>query len=146
MLIPWIWQGEARQCIEAIKPYKIDFPVVFDFEYGSVEYAEKKGIKITRQMATDFAIAFLTEVEKAGYIPMNYTNQDYIRKYFDMSKLPYDLWLALWPSSGKPDKDRSGECAIWQYTEKGRVNGIAGNVDMNISYKDYREKEGDIFY
>lgn len=132
---------EARQCIEAIKPYKIDFPVVFDFEYGSVEYAEKKGVKITKQMATEFVIAFCDEVEKAGYHPMNYTNQDYMKRYFDMSKLKYDLWLALWPKSGKPDKDRSGECQIWQYTEKGRVNGIAGNVDMNIAYKHYGKEE-----
>lgn len=139
---------EAKQCIEAIRPYKIDFPVCFDFEYGSVEYAEKKGVKITKSMATDFAIAFLTEVENAGYHPMNYTNQDYMKRYFDMSKIKYDLWLALWPKSGKPDKDRSGECEIWQYTDKGRVNGIQGNVDMNIAYKDYMKgnKEGDTMF
>lgn len=129
---------EARQCLAAIKPYRVEYPVCYDFEYGSVDYARKKGVAITKALATSFAEAFCDEVEKAGYYAMNYTNRDYIKKYFDMSILKkYDIWLALWPSSKKPDVDRSGECGLWQYTDKGTVEGISGPVDMNIAYKDY---------
>lgn len=129
---------EAKQCIAAIKPYRVEYPVCFDFEYDSVSYAKKQGVTITKALATALVEAFCNEIEKAGYYAMNYTNRDYLKKYFDMSILKkYDLWLALWPSSKKPDVDRSGECGLWQYTDKGRVNGINGNVDMNVAYKDY---------
>ena len=137
---------EARQCIEVIRPFKIDFPVAFDFEYGSVNFAKGKGIKITKSTATSFAIAFCEEIKKAGYVPMIYTNNDYMRNYFDMSKLKdYDLWYAY--PTGSVNKDRSNECDIWQYSWKGRVNGIIGDVDMNVAYKHYSAKEeGDTLF
>jgi GH25 family lysozyme M1 (1,4-beta-N-acetylmuramidase) len=67
---------------------------------------------------------------------MNYTNPAYLAQYFDNSTLRYDLWLAQWPSKPDPDKPPR-ECGIWQYTSKGKVNGILGNVDMDAGYKDY---------
>lgn len=125
---------EARYCLAAIKPYKVEYPVCFDFEYDSVEYAKKKGITITKSLATAIADAFLNEIEKAGYYAMNYTNKDFSNKYFDMTKLDrYDLWYAWWSVANQPDM----KCGIWQYTSDGKVDGIQGRVDMNIAYKDY---------
>lgn len=125
---------EARYCLAAIKPYKVEYPVCFDFEYDSVEYAKKKGITITKSLATAIADAFLNEIEKAGYYAMNYTNKDFSNKYFDMTKLGrYDLWYAWWSVANQPDM----KCGIWQYTSDGKVDGIQGRVDMNIAYKDY---------
>ena len=124
---------EARYCLEAVKPYTVEYPICFDFEYDSVNYAKKKGVTITKELATAIADAFLNEVEKAGYYAMNYTNKDYLTRMFDMSKLKkYDLWYAYW--SSKCDRDDVG---IWQYTSDGKVDGISGRVDMNIAYKDY---------
>lgn len=137
-LNPDMARQEAKYCLAAIKPYKVEYPVCFDFEYDSVNYATKKGVTITKSLATAIADAFLSEVEKAGYYAMNYSNKDYLSRMFDMDILKkYDLWLALWPTSKTPDVDRSGECGIWQYTSDGKVDGIYGRVDMNIAYKDY---------
>ena len=87
---------------------------------------------ITKSLATQMAIAFCEEIKRLGYIPMVYTNLDYLNRYFDRSKLPYDLWYAQYASTASvADKE------IWQYSSKGSVPGIAGNVDMNHGYKDY---------
>ena len=69
-------EQEATVCLEAIKPYRIDFPVAFDLEYDSVKYAQKKGVYIGTGLASDMARAFLRKIRDAGYSAMNYTNQD----------------------------------------------------------------------
>lgn len=127
---------EAEYCLAAIKPYKVELPVCFDFEYDSVNYAQKNGVGIGKTLATALVHAFCGVVEKAGYYAMNYTNGDYLSRYFDASTLKYDLWYAAWPSKPDPAKPPR-ECGIWQYSSKGSVPGINGNVDMDYAYKDY---------
>lgn len=123
---------EAQYAVELAKKYKITWPIAYDLEYDTVSYAAKNGITITKSLATQMAIAFCEEIKHLGYIPMVYTNLDYLNRYFDRSKLPYDLWYAQYASTASVmDKE------IWQYSSKGSVPGIAGNVDMNHGYKDY---------
>ncbi len=124
---------EAQQCIAAIKPYKVEYPVCYDLEYDTIRYAKDNGVIIGKAQATAFVKAFCEEIEKAGYYSMNYTNQDYIRNMFDMNALSsYDMWYARYNTVC----DRN-DIGLWQYTSGGRVNGINGNVDLNIAYKDY---------
>lgn len=123
---------EAQYAVELAKKYKITWPIAYDLEYDTVSYAAKNGVTITKSLATQMAIAFCEEIKRLGYIPMVYTNLDYLKRYFDRSKLPYDLWYAQYASTASvADKE------IWQYSSKGSVPGIAGNVDMNHGYKDY---------
>lgn len=130
---------EAEYCLAAIKPYRVELPVCYDFEYDSVEKAQKNhGVGIGKTLATAFVHAFCSTIEAAGYYAMNYTNGDYLSRYFDESTLRYDLWYAAWPKTPDPNKPPR-DCGIWQYTSKGRVPGIAGNVDTNYVYKDYPE-------
>ena len=123
---------EAQYAVELAKKYKITWPIAYDLEYDTVSYAAKNGVTITKSLATQMAIAFCEEIKRLGYIPMVYTNLDYLNRYFDRSKLPYNLWYAQYASTASvADKE------IWQYSSKGSVPGIAGNVDMNHGYKDY---------
>lgn len=123
---------EAQYAVEVAKKYKITWPIAYDLEYDTVSYADKNGVAITKTLATQMAVAFCEEIKRLGYIPMVYTNLDYLNRYFDRSKLPYELWYAQYASTASvADKE------IWQYSSKGSVPGIAGNVDMNHGYKDY---------
>lgn len=117
-------------------------PIAFDLEYDSVADAAKKGVKIGRAEATLFAIRFLTAVKEFGYRPMLYTNIDYIRNYFDLGVIRAAipdllLWVACW---GSEPKDYN--MAVWQYSSKGSVAGIIGNVDMDEVYVDMEIRDG----
>ena len=132
--------AEAEFCIAQAKKYWEKCPIAFDFEYDSVNYARKKGINVTRQLATDMAIAFLSKVKEAGYIPVIYTNKDYLNKYFEMDRIVKALgkvyvWYARYTSSLSASEIDLAD--IWQYTSSGAVPGISGKCDINIFYTDF---------
>lgn len=124
---------EARYCLAAVKPYRIEYPIFFDLEYDTVRYAAQQGVTINKALATQMATAFCSEIEKAGYYAANYTNADYASRMFDMKALArFDLWYAWYNAT----INRS-DAGVWQYGSTGRVDGISGNVDMDYSFKDY---------
>ncbi len=128
---------EAKACLEAIAPYKITLPVAFDLEYDSVDYAKKKGTVIGMELASDMARAFCRAIREAGYDAINYANPDYLNRYFDKAvQEEFPLWLAQWPG-GTLDLDKPPRtCDIWQYSDKGCVPGVGGNVDLDVCYRD----------
>lgn len=127
---------EAQYCLEAVKPYRLEYPIAFDFEYDSVSYAQKQGVTITKALASEIVKAFCDEIEAANYYVINYANPDYLARYFTADITDkFGLWLAAW--NGKPNPPRT--CQIWQYSSVGKVNGINGNVDMNRCYIDFPE-------
>mgnify|MGYP002511062243 CR=1 FL=1 len=135
-------RAEADYAIAQAKKYWESCPIAFDFEYDSVNYARKNGVAITKDLTTDMAIAFLQQVKDAGYIPVIYTNRDYLQNYFDMDRITAALdtmyvWYARYvndlPSSEAEIPD------IWQYTSTGKIDGVSGNVDMNCFYTDFSD-------
>lgn len=118
-------------------------PIAFDLEYDSVNYARKNGVNITKALATDYAIAFLKEVKKHGYIPVIYTNKDYLDRYFDMNRITAELgkvyvWYARYKSSISESEINAAD--IWQYTSSGSIPGVSGKVDMNQFYTDFADE------
>lgn len=128
---------EAKYCIEAVKPYKLDYPIAFDFEYDSVDFSAKQGVTINKKLASAITRAFCEEIRAAGYTPIVYANPDYLARYFD-DNIPkeYDIWLAKWPKNPHIEIQPDG-ASIWQYSNSGAISGINGRVDMNVCYKDY---------
>ena len=107
------------------------YPLAYDWEYDSDNYAAKCGVKMTNAKREQFAKAFLNRVEERGYYAMIYTNLDYLSKGFANLISRYDLWLANW---GVPKPAKT--CGIWQTTDSAYVGGI-GKCDFDMSYKDY---------
>lgn len=123
---------EAKFVIDNIKKYKITYPIVFDTEEIVNEDTRTEGL--STEELTGIAIAFCEEVKKEGYIPAIYANLRWFALSLDMSELnEYDKWYAYY------DKELYFPYKInmWQYTENGTVDGITGNVDLNICFKDY---------
>ena len=126
---PQMARKEAAKCLDTIKGYRLQYPVAFDFEYASVEYAKSEGVHITKEIASQISDEFLSTVAEAGYDVLLYANIDYCNNYFtDAVKNKYPLWLAAYR-----DTEPSLGQVIWQHTERGRVDGIRGAVDLNIS-------------
>lgn len=131
---------EAEYAVEHAKKYWDKCPIAFDLEYDSVRYARTKGVNIDKELATAMAVAFMRKVEELGYIPVVYSNKDYLKNYFDMDKIKirFDkvyLWYARYASAITTEERNKAD--IWQFTSKGRVNGINGDVDLNEFYTDF---------
>ena len=126
---------EAEYCIGTIAEYQVQYPVCYDFEEASVEYAGNNGVTVTQEMASAFVDTFCRRVEELGYFAMYYSNLDYLDSMFDASlRQKYALWYAQYATS----PSISG-LAIWQDSDSGVVNGISGNVDTDIAYYDLAE-------
>lgn len=132
-------KAEAKHLLSAVKPYKMELPLCYDFEYVSVDNAEAQGVKITKTVATDFALEFLSAIEAGGYWALNYTNQDFLNRLHDIDILGrFGVWLAAWKLSKNPDLSNPPRaCSIWQWSNVSKVPGITGNVDMDESYIDF---------
>lgn len=134
--------AEAGFAIAQAKKYWNKCFIAFDFEYDSINYARKKGVNLTKKSVTDLAIAFLKKVKDAGYIPVIYTNRDYLRNYFDLAKITAELktvyvWYARYTSS--LPFDEAAVVDIWQYTSSAKIPGVLGKVDMNKFFIDIEE-------
>lgn len=123
-------QEEADYLLDSVKDYEITMPLVFDFEYypgGRLDTA-----KLTKRKKTDICLAFCEKIKEAGYTPLLYSNKSMLTKDLYESELSskYPIWLAHYTSSS----DYKGDYSFWQYTEKGKVSGITGDVDRNFWY------------
>ena len=120
---------EAKFLLEAISDFDVDYPVVLD-----VEKLKGRTDNMSVEERTDCAIAFLDEIEKSGYKTMIYGNLNTLFMMLDLKRLEkYDKWFAyyIYPVY------YPYEFTIWQYTDKGKIDGIQGDVDINICLEDY---------
>lgn len=140
-------KSEAQKCLEVVRGYNLTLPVAFDFEYDSANYIKRQyGVTLTKQLASQMAAEFCNEIYHAGYTPMIYSNPDYLNNYFNSAVTTmYDVWLAQWPTNPDPYNPPM-ECAMWQYSNNGTVDGINTRVDMNIMYKDFMEEAKMIYH
>ena len=131
---------EAEFAVEHAKKYWEKCPIAFDLEYDSIRYARTKGVNINMELATAMAVAFMRRVEELGYTPVLYSNKDYLKNYFDLNKIKIRfnkmyLWYARYASAITTEERNKAD--IWQFTSKGRVDGINGDVDLNEFYTQF---------
>lgn len=123
---------EAQLVIENLKGYKITYPVILDIEDAPSDTA--RTANMTAAQNTDMAITFCEAVKDAGYTPMVYANTKWFLSRLELSRLTeYGKWLAQYYSTPFYPYDLD----IWQYSATGKVDGISGNVDMNVSFTDF---------
>lgn len=120
---------EAAWVVKKISTYRITYPVVYDFEdFGAYRCKNVGGAQ-----ATSNALTFLSFVQSNGYEPMMYANKSDITNRLSRGAFQMKFWLAHYTTQ----TDYAGNYQMWQYTSKGSVPGISGNVDMNIAYFSY---------
>ena len=115
---------EARHFASLIRDLDCDLRPALDYEAF-----HNQG----RDAVTDVALAFLTTLEgELGARPMLYADSYAARHYFGAALGAYPLWVADWDV---PAPDLSGSpwstWAAWQYTDGGRIPGVAGRVDLD---------------
>lgn len=124
---------EADFVLKAIKGYDLTYPIAFDTEYVSDPAARTHGL--TDKQRTDFAIAFCERIINNGYYPTIYASKSWLLDEMEFSRIngKFDIWLAEW--SDKATFPYTYQ--MWQYSETGKVNGISGYVDLDVSLFDY---------
>lgn len=128
--------AEANFVLERIKNYKLTYPIAFDIEKAEVENPGDvpRTEKLTNKQRTDITLAFCNTIKAANYFPIIYSNKSFLEDKLETNRLSdYHIWLAHWVQNTDYDKPYS----IWQYSETGTVEGIQGNVDLDIGFFDY---------
>ena len=122
-------EEEARFVLENLNGAYLEYPVVYDWEVISASGARTAGLSNTT--LTDCAVTFCQSVAMAGYTPMIYYNLPVGYTHYQLDRLVgYDVWFAQYAST----PSMYYNYRIWQYSDKGSVPGIEGNVDMDLAF------------
>ena len=118
---------EASAVMEMCEGYDLDLPIYLDVEGSN----GGRGDQIDVETRTLVCEAFCRTLENAGVNGGVYACRYWLNNNIDASKLDrYNIWLAEYRSTPL----YAGYYSMWQYTSKGRVDGIEGNVDFDILY------------
>ena len=119
---------EASMVIALCEGYELDYPVMIDSEGAG---GNGRADSLDVETRTKVCKAFCKTIENAGYEAGVYASRSWYNANLEVNKLEkYRIWLAEYRSTPL----YSGYYDMWQYTSKGKVDGIEGNVDLNISY------------
>lgn len=121
---------EASMVLNLVKGYGLNYPVFLD-----VEASGGRGDSINAATRTAVCKAFCATIQNSGYSAGIYANKTWLTSYINTGSLTgYKIWLAQYAAAPSYTATKYD---MWQYSSKGRVSGISGNVDMNISYMNY---------
>lgn len=120
---------EASMTIDLIRKYKISYPVFLD-----VESSGGRADGIDKATRTAVCRAYCATIQDSGYTAGIYANKNWLTNKIDAGALgSYKIWLAQYAAA----PTYNGRYNLWQYSSKGSVPGITGNVDLNLSYLGY---------
>lgn len=133
--------AEANFAAEYAKQYQPIYGIWYDMELPKQQ-------TLGKQKITQLLRVWCDRVKEVGVPYGIYSNRDWLNNRIDLQQLAdANLWYAAYPSvkqkilTDAPKENRSKlsypQAAIWQWTSKGRIDGIIGNVDMNVCYKDF---------
>ena len=118
--------SDAKWIIDQIKDYKVELPIAFDWEnWGSFNKYELSFFGLT-----NMAKKFMDTVKSSGYDAMLYSSKTYLENIW--MNVDYPVWLAHYTKN----TNYTGDYSYWQLCSNGRVDGINGDVDIDIRYID----------
>ena len=135
---------EASMVIDCLSGHNPRLPVYYDLEDKTI-LADGRQSGIASRAQT-----FCNKISSAGYKPGIYANLNWFNNILTdpvFKSGSWDHWIAQYNSQCH----YTGSYSFWQYTSRGKVSGISGNVDMNYAYVDvslyyWQLKEGTWHY
>ena len=129
---------EGNFTVGALMNYGVSYPVAVDVEW--IEGDRARTDELTPEERTALVIKYCDTVKSFGYEPIIYASRDMLIAGLLPDKLnDYDVWLSddYEPQDGT---DYPYRFSMWQYTKKGHVDGIEGEVDLNLRFINNKEK------
>ena len=127
--------NDARSLLRHLNGRKLEYGIWLDLESDALR---AKGKEFIRNLCYVYAYHFTM----AGYFVGIYCNRDwYLNVIHDDLKADFDFWIARYPANDNGSynpmstiKPSPTYAVAWQYSSKGNVPGIKGNVDLNVDY------------
>lgn len=124
---------EANIVLERIKGMQFEYPIYIDVEDYKLL---KEEYNLTNEKRTKIALAFVRTMREHGYYAGVYSTAYWFTNYLNLEEIQAEC--ETWISHVTTSKDYSNTSfGMWQYSFTGAVEGIDGDVDLNICYKDY---------
>lgn len=121
---------EALVCLETIKDYSFNYPIYYDFEYY------KALNTLSPATLSEMIEVFCTTLQEHGYYTGIYASgSDLQYRIYRHVLEKYPVWVAEYDTPTLTWYD--GPHGIWQYSPRGRIDGISTDVDLNYCYVDY---------
>lgn len=114
---------------KALRGKELTMPVAVDMEYAMLTVHKPKDL-------TNLAAYHLEQIEKMGFFAQLYTYTSYANRFLEMERLAgrWDIWLADY--TGKTPKVQF-KYSAHQHSSEGRVPGINGPVDLDVTTVNY---------
>ena len=126
---------EANYIVGAVSGFNVKYPIAIDME--KVESDEARTDKLTNKERTAIVKAFCDAVKGYGYKPVIYASREMLIADLNLEELTdYDVWLA----DDNIPTDYPYRFGMWQYDKKGKIDGITGDIDLDISFINYEQK------
>lgn len=127
---------EASACLNAIRGKTFEYPIFYDVEdVGGKNPNPHKLISLGADRVSNNTRAFFNTMKMSGVRNLGlYSNASALNDYFSNDLLTgYKVWVAQFGGSS-PSYYKKGTYCMWQYSERGTIPGIHGNVDLDYDY------------
>ena len=126
---------DARNVLKWVEGKQFEYPIYFDIEDESLK-------TVSRGTLTKIITAFIEELQSNGYYSAIYVNNEWLVEILDTNTIldRFDVWYARYPLTDNPtwnEQKYGKQLSMWQFTDKGRVNGLSDDIDVNYCYRDY---------
>lgn len=115
--------AQARNFLDAVAGKMLDLPLAIDVEDWGNEDAESEAV--VRNNLEEM----VTVLQQRGCKVIIYTNKDGYHSYIDEDFSHLDLWLCTFKH---PREVKEYDWTILQYSHWGNVDGVQGDVDLNV--------------
>lgn len=120
---------EASLAVACAQGYSLSYPIFIDTESSG-----GRADKIDKATRTAVVNAFCQTIANSGYKAGIYASKTWFEDKLNMGAIGnYRIWLAQYSK----EPTYNGKYDMWQYSCKGTISGIKGNVDLNLSYMGY---------
>lgn len=134
-------KAEAEAIVRACKDKILPYGIWLDMEDKSIKGLGKA--KLASIIRTEATI-----IQAAGHKVGIYCNKDWYENVLDGRYLSneYQFWIARYPLmdrgiyNAKSKLNPKSYAVAWQYSSKGKVPGVTGNVDMDVYFDGVEEK------
>ena len=121
-------EEEANYILKAVSELQLSFPIYLDSEIADVKTKNGRSDKLDKETRTKLLKIILDKLKSRGYDCGVYASTSWLNNQLNMSKLNgYKVWVAQYNTSCT----YGGKYNMWQYSSKGQIDGINGNVDLS---------------